>query len=350
MLKASFKRHILQFKQPSGTSRGVLTDKPSWFLRVWDEERPEVVGVGECSIIRGLSYDDSTALEEKLAEVCDRVNEGETLLQGELDEFPAAQFALETALRDLETGATKELFPSAFTSGARGIAINGLIWMGEPDFMREQIRSKIAAGFRCLKMKIGALSFDEEVALLQEVRDQYGPEELELRVDANGAFSPGKAQERLQKLAPLHLHSIEQPIRPGQPETMAELCKDSPVPVALDEELIGVFSSGEKAKLLDTVCPAYLILKPSLIGGVRGAEEWARLAEEREIPWWATSALESNIGLNAIAQWVYAWKNPLPQGLGTGQLFVNNIESPLYIDQGQLHYDPSGEWELGAVI
>ncbi|GJH40636.1 o-succinylbenzoate synthase [Capnocytophaga sp. HP1101] len=330
-------KHILNFKRPSGTSRGVLTSKETFFLVIEKDGRK---GIGECNLFRGLSADDVPDYESKLQWVEQHLHLGEEALLRELTAFPSIQFGVEQAFRSVVAPQWYELFPSDFTAGKDTIPINGLIWMGTPDFMKAQIREKLAQGFRCIKMKIGAIDFEEEYRILKALREEFSANDIEIRVDANGAFSADKALTYLGRLAALQLHSIEQPIRAGQWEAMAELCEQTPLPIALDEELIGVFTREEKQRLLRDIAPQYIILKPSLIGGYKGSEEWIALAEERGIGWWVTSALESNIGLNAIAQWTYTLKNPMPQGLGTGALYTNNLPFPLYVKNGHLGFNP----------
>ncbi len=346
MLKARYFKHTLNFKRPSGTSRGVLNTKESWFILVWNIDAPEVVGIGECGLLKGLSLDDVDNYEEKLKEVCNRVNEHETMLTGELNSFPSIQFGLEMALLDLNTKGSKQFIRSPFITSNTPISINGLIWMGEKEFMLEQIKSKLETGFRCVKLKIGAIDFEQELDLLKFIRNQFTEDDLELRVDANGAFTPENAIEKLKRLSELDLHSIEQPIKQGQIEEMAKLCDNPPFPIALDEELIAVTEKEAKHELLNQILPQYIILKPSLIGGIKGTNEWIEAAGELSIPWWITSALESNIGLNAIAQYTSSLGNPLPQGLGTGQLYTNNIDSPLEVIGDQLYYNPELDWDL----
>lgn len=333
-MKATYKKHILNFKQPAGTSRGVLKTKETWLLKITNDEK---YGIGECGLFRGLSADDCPNYEEKLQWACENVNLGLEKLLIELVEFPSIQFGLEQTFLSLASDNPFELFPSKFTRGEDGIDINGLIWMGDIAFMKKQIKQKLQNGFSCIKMKIGAIDFDTELNLLKSIRSEFSSEEIELRVDANGAFHPSEALEKLKRLSELDLHSIEQPIKQGQLQEMAQLCESTPLPIVLDEELIGVFSSEEKQKVIETVQPQYIILKPSLVGGFLGSSEWISLAEKNNIGWWITSALESNIGLNAIAQWTYSLQNSLPQGLGTGSLFTNNFESSLVIQAGQLH-------------
>ena len=330
-------KHILNFKRPSGTSRGVLTSKETFFLVIEQEEKK---GIGECNLFRGLSADDVPDYEAKLQWVEQHLHLGEKALLEELKTFPSIQFGVEQAFRSVVAPQWYELFPSNFTKGKDAIPINGLIWMGSPDSMKAQIKEKLAQGFRCIKMKIGAIDFEEEYRILKALRNEFSASDIEIRVDANGAFQANEALRYLERLATLQLHSIEQPIRAGQWEAMAELCEQTPLPIALDEELIGVFTSEEKQRLLREIQPQYIILKPSLIGGYRGSEEWITLAETLGIGWWVTSALESNIGLNAIAQWTYTLRNPMPQGLGTGALYTNNIPFPLYVENGHLGFNP----------
>jgi len=342
-MKATYHKHILDFKQPSGTSRGVLKTKETWFIIL---EQDGKQGVGECGILRGLSIDDVPNYEEKLKWTCNNIQFGLENLRNELIEFPSIQFGLEIAFNSLKSADKFELFPSEFTKGNAGIPINGLIWMGTEAFMKQQIKEKIAAGFSCIKMKIGAIDFNTEVNLLKSIRQEFSSKDIELRVDANGAFHPSEALEKLKILSDFDLHSIEQPIKQGQWQKMTQLCHDTPLPIALDEELIGVFSVTKKKELLQTIKPQYIILKPSFIGGFLGSETWIDLADKLSIGWWVTSALESNVGLNAIAQWTYNLKNNRPQGLGTGSLFINNFESPLQVKNGTLQYDKTNNWKF----
>ena len=350
MLKASFKKHTFVFKQPGGTSRGVLSTKDSWYLVLYDDKNPQVKGIGECSIIERLSIDDRPDFEDKLVEVCSKINDFQQWLKSGLEDFPAIRFALETALIDLENKGQRILFLSDFIEGKQGIPINGLVWMGNYQFMKEQIIAKIEAGFRCLKLKIGAINFEDEIKLLQMIRKEFNASELELRVDANGAFQTNEAPEKLKRLSDFQLHSIEQPIRQGYWEEMARLCETSPIPIALDEELIGICEESVINEMLEIIKPRYIILKPSLLGGFKQSEKFIHAAEQKEIDWWVTSALEGNIGLNAISQWTAKLGNPMPQGLGTGQLFTNNIDSPLFIQNAQLFHDEKNLWNLNQVF
>jgi o-succinylbenzoate synthase len=341
-LKAFFRKYQLKFRFDAGTSRGVLRTRESWFLFL--EQENSITGIGECAPLKGLSIDDGPGLEDKLNETCMLLNKGD--IPTDLHLFPSLRFGLEMAQMDLKNGGKRVLYPSRFTEGSDSICINGLVWMGGLDFMKQQIREKIAGGFHCIKLKIGALNFDEELGLIKEVRKEFGPDDIEIRVDANGAFTTGEAPDKLKRLAELKIHSIEQPIRAGHWDEMAALCSQSPLPIALDEELIGWQSQDDKIKLLSTIRPQYIILKPGLLGGFAACNEWINMAEANNAGWWITSALESNIGLNALAQWTFTLGNELHQGLGTGQLYSNNFDSPLFIENGLLRYDPHGSWNL----
>lgn len=340
-LKARVECKTLEFVNPAGTSRGVMNEKKVWFLTVSDGD---FMGVGECAPLPGLSPDFVTA-ETMLNEVAGSIDQYADWLS-DLDDYPSVKFALETAMLDLDNFGNKILFPSRFTEGKEALLINGLIWMGEPDFMVKQINEKLEQGFRVLKMKIGAIDFEEECHILKQIRSVYSPDEVELRLDANGAFKPREALRKIEQLAAYGIHSIEQPIKAGQWDELSDICRDSAIPVALDEELIGISSYEHMTEMLETVLPSYIILKPTLCGGLQGAEDWLAAAEELGIGWWATSALETNIGLNAIAQWLYTKQNPLPQGLGTGKLFKRNFDSPLYLQGDLMQYDPGVKWNL----
>ena len=340
-MKATYHKYILHFKRPSGTSRGVMTEKETWFIVL---EKDGKKGIGECGILRGLSADDRPDYEAKLRWTCDNIHLGKNQLWEALIEFPSIQFGVEMAFQSLRSESPFLLFPSAFANGEKSIVINGLVWMGEESFMKQQIEEKLAAGFRCVKIKIGAIDFDKELQLLGYIRQHFSPEQVEIRVDANGAFDKTLALDKLNQLSGFHLHSIEQPIQKNNTDSMAELCKLTPIPIALDEELIGVFSLEEKEALLQKIKPQYIILKPSFVGGFRGTKEWISLAEKHNIGWWITSALESNIGLNAIAQWTFLQHNSMPQGLGTGALYTNNFDCPLEVSEGQLWYKKERDW------
>lgn len=342
-MKATYKKHILNFKRPSGTSRGVMTEKETWFLILEENGKK---GIGECGILRSLSADDRPDYEEKLKWVCENIDLGKNKLWELLLEFPSIQFGVEMAFQSLESENLFVLFPSEFTNGTKNIPINGLVWMGDPEFMKAQIEEKLAQGFDCIKLKIGAIDFDKELELLRFIRQNYDAKTIEIRVDANGGFTSEEALGKLNQLSGFELHSIEQPILKNQHDSMSELCKMAPFPIALDEELIGVFDYAEKEELLQKIKPQYIILKPSLIGGIRGSKEWIELAEKYNIGWWITSALESNVGLNAIAQWTFLQNNLMPQGLGTGGLYTNNFDCPLEVKNGELVYNPDLDWKV----
>ncbi|MFA5574418.1 MAG: o-succinylbenzoate synthase [Brumimicrobium sp.] len=340
IFKAKYEQKTFIFKRPGGTSRGILTEKKSWFITLWNEDNPFIKGFGECSVIPGLSPDylNDKQYELKIEDVVKKINYFIENLH-ELKSFPSILFGLEIALLDLKNGGDKIFFNTNFTKGNQGIPINGLIWMGDEKFMQEQVEQKLTEGYSCIKMKIGAIDFEKEVKILESIRGRFSPEQITLRVDANGAFSPSEAPEKLERLAAFDIHSIEQPIQHGQWKDMHQLCKQNILPIALDEELIGINTYFNKVKLLDEIQPQYIILKPSLLGGFESTQEWIKLAEERNIPWWITSALESNIGLNAIAQFTSTYKIEMEQGLGTGSLYTNNIQSKLKIEKGMLWMD-----------
>lgn len=327
MKTATFKQYLLQFKNPSGTSRGVLHTKETFFLEILEGDKK---GIGECALFRGLSFDDVPDYEEKLTWLCENINQDSAYLKKELLHFPSIWFGYEQAILNVKNGENL-YFPSDFTEGKSSIKINGLIWMGNVDFMQTQIEEKLELGFDCIKLKIG-VDWNSEKEILRKLREKFPKEQLELRVDANGGFTFEEAKIVLKELYELGIHSIEQPIKAGNLEEMKLLCATTPTPIALDEELIGVVDFEEKRKLLEKIKPQYIILKPALIGGFSGTDEWISLAENLGIGWWITSALESNIGLNAIAQYTFSKGNKMPQGLGTGGLFTNNFESNLQLE------------------
>ena len=304
MLKACYLPYTLHFKQPAGTSRGILLEKQTYFVKIWDTRHPESYGLGECALFRGLSADDVPDYEQKLQETCTNIH---LFSPEEIQGWSSIVFGIETALNDLQTGGIRQPFPSLFSQGKQAIEINGLVWMGNKTEMLQRIEQKLQDGFHW------------------------------------------EAMFKLEQLARYDIHSIEQPIRQGQWQEMQNLCKQSPVPIALDEELIGVTNTEEKIALLECIHPSYIILKPSLAGGFRGSREWIELAQSRGIKWWITSALESNVGLNAIAQWTSTLQTDMPQGLGTGQLYTNNIPSPLTQTGSKLQYDPRGEWDFSSL-
>lgn len=332
----------LNFKQPAGTSRGVLHSKKTWFIVLKSGGK---LGIGECNCFQGLSYDDGLQFEQKLQEVFAFAHLPEAEWRAHFSEFPSVLFGLETALDSLNAEDPMQPYPSLFTEGKLPIPINGLIWMGNTAEMRRQISEKLKQGFRCIKLKIGAIDFEEELSLLKELRKTFSPKDLELRVDANGAFAPQNAAEKLNRLSEYHIHSIEQPVKPEFKETLAELCANSPIDIALDESLIGVLKFSNKKTLLEQIKPQYLIFKPALIGGFKAMQEWISLCTAMQIDWWITSALESNIGLNSIAQYTANLNTVRPQGLGTGGLFTNNISAPLVIQHAALTYQPKLAWD-----
>ncbi len=338
-LNVSSVAHPLRFIAPAKTSRDTLYEKPTWFIRVVDAHG--CAGWGECSLIPGLSVESTQEMEAALAglRLVSDWDGWTTTLQSA---SPSLRFAMETAMLSYQSSDGISLYPTPFAMGDAGIAINGLIWMGDDDYVIQQMHDRANEGFRILKMKIGAQSFEHELRLLNRIRTVFPADEFELRLDANGAFSPSSALPMLKALADFDIHSIEQPIRQGLTDEMARICAESPIPIALDEELIG---KTPDLDLLKRIRPHYLILKPGLLGGFERCEKWIELARSIGIGWWATSALESNLGLNAIAQWCAAQNSPLPQGLGTGRLFSNNVESPLTIQNAQLFTRPEG-WKL----
>ena len=345
---------LLKFRFEAGTSRGSFTEKETWFMKVWDKARPEIVGWGEASPLKGLSIDYSLnyglELQILLKEVTnlDFPDTPELALRCVAEhtpvEKPSVRFGLEIALLDLLNGGKRVIFDTPFSQGKERIPINGLIWMGEKAFMQQQIDEKLKAGFNTIKLKIGAIDFDKELSLLEGIRELYSAQDITLRVDANGAFTEADAMYKLEQLAALEIHSIEQPVKQGQYDLMKKLCAESPLAIALDEELIGVNTKEEKTSLLQRIQPQYIILKPALLGGILACQEWIEVAESFNIGWWMTSMLEANIGLNAIAQFTAQFQPTLPQGLGTGQLYHNNIDSPLEIRKGQLLYNVPGNW------
>lgn len=341
-MKVTFQHRKLAFKRPSGTSRGILKTKDTYFVLIQEEDR---IGKGECSPLSGLSIDDRPEYNDMLEQISKNPALYLEDLAGTLKEWPSIRFGLEMAHRDLETNDDHCYYENEFFQGSKSIDINGLIWMGEVSYMKEQIKNLLGRGFSCLKMKIAAIPFDEEVNILKSIRKEFSASDLILRVDANGGFRNEEALEKLNILSELVIHSIEQPIRQGQWNEMANLCEKSPIPIALDEELITMIDHGERKEMLRTIQPQYIILKPSLVGGFQSSEEWISIADDHQIGWWITSALESNVGLNAISQWTAEIGAKGYQGLGTGSLFTNNVASPLTLDGERLFYNPKSSWD-----
>lgn len=345
MLIANYTKYNLNFKLPAGTSRGVLNNKETFFIKIFNSNNPNVFGIGECAVFNGLSFDDKPNFEHQLNYVCNYINDISISSQL-LYNWPAIKFGLETALLDLHNGGKQIIYKSDFTLGNCGIEINGLVWMGDPDFINKQVADKLQAGYQCLKFKIGALNIDNELEILHNLRKKYLPHQLEIRLDANGAFSYPDVLYVLKNFSKYNIHSIEQPIKAGNIDAMHEICQASPIAIALDEELIGILDYEAQSNLLKQIKPKYIILKPALIGGFTACNQWIALAEKHNIGWWVTSSLESNIGLNAIAQYTATLNVTMPQGLGTGGLFTNNIESPLYIKANALYMNNKLAWNL----
>lgn len=352
-LKASFARKVFHFNFDARTSRGRMRERISWFIKVWDEVKPSVFGLGECGPLPGLSMDYTPDFESTLTDVLSKVSSlstsSSTLLEDVRkvvpDNFPSILFGLETALLDLKNDGNRILFHNSFIQG-KPIPINGLVWMGDLDQMLQQASIKISDGFTCIKIKVGGLNFEKECDILHYIRKKYFREDITLRLDANGSFKAEEAFYKLNDLARFKIHSIEQPVKPGQ-TAMEELCRKTPIPIALDEEMIGVNAIDEKRKLLERIKPQYIIIKPSLHGGISGSQEWISIADSLGMGWWITSALESNIGLNAICQLAANYSISIPQGLGTGTLYSDNFESPLEIAKGEIFHNPKLHWNTG---
>jgi o-succinylbenzoate synthase len=358
-LRFSFHKHVLEFNFDARTSRGIMKDRTSWFIKIWNESDEGIFGLGESAPLAGLSKETHEDVELELVRLEKSINASlielpkQELSLGDLAIFiksnfntihSSNRFAFETALLDLMHKGRRVLFQTEFTSG-KPIPINGLIWMGGLDKMLQQIDIKIKDGFRCIKLKVGGHDFEKECDILQYIRRKYFRENIIVRLDANGAFKPEDALYKLNLLTRFTIHSIEQPIKPGHP-AMEELCAKTPIPIALDEELLGIDALSEKQVLLNRLKPAYIIIKPSLHGGLHAAHEWIQVAEKAKIGWWLTSSLESTIGLNAIAQFASTFALDLPQGLGTGAIYSNNFPSPLVVKESTLIYNHQIEWDL----
>ncbi|MDD2961738.1 MAG: o-succinylbenzoate synthase [Muribaculaceae bacterium] len=342
-MKAAYAPYRLNFITPGGTSRGVMNYKDTYFIKIWNEDYPELFGLGECPLFKGLSIEDDDTYEPKLNELCRNI---ENNIPTDLSAYSSIKFGLESAIYDYTNGCRRIYFHSDFTKGNCRIPINGLVWMGTKEQMLMRIDEKIKSGFKTLKLKIGAIDFSSELEMIDYIRCKFSPEQLEIRLDANGGFSIDNAMDRLTKLSLLDIHSIEQPIMAGQWNEMSYLCSNSPIPIALDEELIGITDLLVMNELLKTISPQYIILKPSLMGGLSGAEEWLKMAAQYNIGGWITSALESNVGLNTLAQWVAILQVKIPQGLGTGNLYSNNINSPLEQKEDYIFHNVNNKWAL----
>ena len=354
-MKVHWKKYILKFKFDAGTSRGILKNKTSYFIFMEDDSG--ATGIGECSILPGLSMDDRPEFETQLSQVCSDiqhlgVNDYTSLIQFMENQlghnWPSIKMGIETAFLDHKNGGERRIFINNFFNG-EGIPINGLIWMGDKRFMLDQVKEKLESGFKCIKIKIGAIDFDTELEVLRYVRNQFSERDITLRVDANGEFDMQNVMGKLSHLEKLKIHSIEQPIKSGQWESMQYICNHSPIPVGLDEELIGAYTYPYKKRLIEQIQPQYLILKPSLLGGFQATSEWIELAKSNNTGWWVTSALESNIGLNAICQYTFGFEAEMEQGLGTGALFGNNIKSPLMVEAGNIVYKKDRLWDYSGL-
>jgi o-succinylbenzoate synthase len=348
-LRAEYCKHTLNFRFDAGTSRGVLKNKESFFIKLYNSDNPAVYGLGEAGPLFGLSLDFETAAE-KLKEIVNEINIGKLEISDlwsfiifDLD-YPSIKFALEMALLDLQNEGKRIIYKNDFVLKHEPIAINGLVWMGNKDFMMEQLKEKLSEGFSTIKIKVGAIDLNDELAILKYIRSEFNVADIELRLDANGGFNAKNALETLNILSDYEIHSVEQPIKAGQWDEMANICEKSPIPIALDEELNG--QSPEDTDVLTTIKPQYIIIKPTLLGGLSNAKNWIETAESNDIAWWLTSALESNVGLNAISQFCYENLTTLPQGLGTGKLYENNIGSPLCIKEGTIFYNVFQKWNI----
>ncbi|MCG8307702.1 MAG: o-succinylbenzoate synthase [Cytophagales bacterium] len=354
-MKIDILKYQLDFRFAAGTSRGTMASKQGWFLVLRHSDNPNIYGIGECGPLYGLSPDLNHNVEGAISKCKDAVESLRSLNVDDIHEmisgdFPALRFALETAVRDLDNDGKRIIYQNDFSDSKTAIPINGLVWMGKRALMLERIKQKIKEGFECIKIKVGAINFEDELELLKYIRSRYSSEEITIRLDANGAFRPENALTILDRLQTFDIHSIEQPLEAGNWRAMERICNQSPIPVALDEELIGIDDPEVKRQLLERIGPSYIILKPTLVGGLKKCEEWIKVAERQNTGWWMTSALESNIGLNAIAQFTANYPIQTPQGLGTGQLYVNNIASPLKIENGGLKYAETGKWDLSKLI
>ena len=346
-IRSYYKKVTFTFKFGAKTSRDILYQKDSYFLIV---KKEGATGIGECSPIPGLSIDDKASFTLKMENLCYALNNNEILQPSDLDKYPSIKFGYETAMNDLKNGGNRIFFQNDFIAGKKNISINGLIWMGDMKFIKKQIIEKLDQDFRCLKIKVSAVNFNSEINILKWIRKELKLDNVEIRLDANGAFTSKDVFQKLKRLADFNIHSIEQPVKSGLYNLMTEVIIKSPIPVALDEELIGINSIEEKEMLISNLKPAYIVLKPTLLGGISSSKEWIELAEKYNIGWWITSALESNIGLNVLAQWAGCFKSNMVQGLGTGNIYSNNIPSPLYIQNNGLTYDLNIKWDLSQIM
>ncbi|MCM1110504.1 MAG: o-succinylbenzoate synthase [Clostridium sp.] len=345
-MRFSYARLDLPLCFEARTSRGSMTSKETFLIRIDDPETGRE-GIGECALFRGLSSEDTPDYEERLADLCRSLNRGEQT--ADISKISSLRFGLECATLDFDNGGRGILFPSDFTEGRRSVPTNGLVWMDSIEHMTEQAEEKIRQGFRCIKFKIGQHDFNRELEMIDKFRLRFGPDRLEIRLDANGAYDVEEALANLRRIEPLDIHSVEQPIKAGRWDRMAYICENSPQAVALDEELIGVTDPAEMAKMLKYIAPKYIVLKPSLCGGLTGASKWIELAAQNDIGWWITSALESNVGLNALAQWAGALQVDTCQGLGTGALYTRIFPSPLRLARGMMSYDPAARLIVDSV-
>jgi O-succinylbenzoate synthase len=361
-LRTALTKQVFHFNFQARTSRGAMRERTSWFVKIWDDKDPEIFGLGECAPLPGLSVDDVPDYEERLTEILQHLEQKskdngqwtmdnyQTCIDNVVPlHFPSIIFGLETALLDLLNRGQRLIFRNDFQTGRR-LPINGLIWMADMDLMLQQIAIKISDGYRCIKMKVGGLNFEKECDILAYIRKKYFRDDITIRLDANGAFKVEDCLYKLKELSKFNIHSIEQPIKPGQVDVLREISEQSPIPIALDEELIGVYETIDREKLLSSTKVPYLILKPSLHGGLQSCKEWIRLAESKKMNWWITSALESNVGLNAICQLTAEYPITIPQGLGTGQLYDDNIESPLFVKSGEIGHNANIQWDLSSLI
>lgn len=346
-----YQPYNLYFKFDAGTSRGIMRQHQVMYIKVVNKHNRTQYGIGEAAPLPGLSVDDIDGVQQAVQSISSTHNLTlnhllEIIRSQQLKLFPSLQFALETAIKDLENGGEHVIFPNDFANSLSSIPINGLVWMADFETMLAQIQQKIAEGYTCIKLKVGAIDFDQELAMIKNIRKEYSSKQIILRLDANGAWNVDEALKKLESLALYDIHSIEQPIKAGQEQQMKHICRESPIKIALDEELIGIYEFEKKKNLITEINPHYIILKPTLLGGFAQCSQWIALANQYGIGWWATSALESNFGLNAICQYTDTHNlTGMYQGLGTGQLYHNNIPSPLTIESGKIFWDKDKTWK-----